>query len=150
MASCIVGLSSTYCVLKADYSNVVTSEANVVTSKANVVTSEANVVTSVAKSVTSDAKSVTSDANVVTSEIQLQKIALPVASTKRVAKKTVENTIIALCSEKELSANDIALLLNRNEKNIRNNYLNNMCKQGMISLKYQNIVNHPDQKYKAK
>ena len=89
-------------------------------------------------------------ANGVGYSVELMHIAKVVSKTQRALKNIVENTIYELCGKQELSAVEIAELLGRKEKNIRGNYLNNMCQEGRLVRKYPNILTHPNQKYKAK
>ena len=96
------------------------------------------------------ANGVSSGANGVGYSVELMHIAKVVAKTQRALKNIVENTIYELCGKQELSAVEIAELLGRKEKNIRGNYLNNMCQEGRLVRKYPNILTHPNQKYKAK
>jgi len=117
---------------------------------ANGVSSGANGVSSGANGVSSGANGVSSGANGVGYSVELMHIAKVVAKTQRALKNIVENTIYELCGKQELSAVEIAELLGRKEKNIRGNYLNNMCQEGRLVRKYPNILTHPNQKYKAK
>lgn len=135
--------------INTDFGVEFTSEAQLVNSSNGQPDSDANRTSSDINEVSSDANGASSDANGVSSDPELKKIAEVVANTQRTSKKVVANTILQLCLKQELSAREIASLLNRKEKNIRSNYLNNMCQNGEIIRKYPNLITHPQQKYSA-
>jgi predicted HTH transcriptional regulator len=77
-------------------------------------------------------------------------ILAPIIGKKRVNPDQMKDVIHKLCREKELTNKEIASLVQRSEDTIRTHYLTPMCEQGLITRKYPNITNHPDQKYLAK
>ncbi|UTA47458.1 putative DNA binding domain-containing protein [Simiduia sp. 21SJ11W-1] len=79
----------------------------------------------------------------------LQKIAAPVASTKRCPKQLVEETIIKLCSVTPLSLPTLTDLLNRSQEVVRKDYLQPMIKDRRLKYRYPTRLNHPDQAYIA-
>ncbi len=79
----------------------------------------------------------------------LAETALPLAGKKRIKPKEMEVVIIELCKIKELTTRELAELLGRSQETIRIHYLSKLCKQGKLQRKFPNIINHPEQKYKA-
>lgn len=80
---------------------------------------------------------------------KLHKAAAPVANKRRAAPTTVRTVIQNLCSIRELSIQELAGLLKRNEETLGTRYVRPMCKEGVLVRKFPNILNHPNQKYKA-
>lgn len=64
--------------------------------------------------------------------------------------KEIEQIIIELCDYKELTLTEIATLLGRHEKYIKNNYLKKLLKDGRIRYTIPEMISHPKQKYTAK
>jgi ATP-dependent DNA helicase RecG len=54
--------------------------------------------------------------------------------------------ILELCTNRYLTRNELARLLNRNASTIRNKYLTQMIKDDLLELKYEEI-NHKEQAY---
>ncbi|MFA6294668.1 MAG: hypothetical protein WC637_22945, partial [Victivallales bacterium] len=81
---------------------------------------------------------------------ELRRISLKIANSMRSSPILVKETIVKLCSVKELSMSEIASLVNRTEDSVRNHYVNPMVDQGLLVQKFPNIRNHPKQKYKTK
>ena len=80
---------------------------------------------------------------------RLEKIATPIAGSKRAPKTKVQAAIFNLCSIQEMSCKEIAALLDRTEETIQNHYLNKMCDSGKLITKYP-VKHHPKQRYTAK
>jgi ATP-dependent DNA helicase RecG len=78
---------------------------------------------------------------------KLTQIAEQVAMQKRADPKEVRDIIVTLCTMCELSNQELAHLLNRNEKSLRTHYLNPLCEEGLLCRKYS-AKNHPRQKYR--
>jgi len=79
---------------------------------------------------------------------ELERIARLVASSKRSKQEDVEQCIVALCGVCELSSQELARLLNRDEKALRTHHLNLLCEKSVLRRKYP-AQNHPRQKYVA-
>lgn len=67
----------------------------------------------------------------------------------RVPKKEVMRTIIELCSERELSATELSILLLRSKGTLQSHYLGFMCDNGLLQRKYPEYRVQPKQKYTA-
>lgn len=80
---------------------------------------------------------------------RLKDIAAPVRGKGRTNKQLVENIIIKLCSEHYLPLRTLAELLRREPDSIRNHYINDMLKRGLLELKYPEQKNYPQQAYKT-
>ncbi len=102
--------------------------------------------------VSSDDSAVSSDDSAVSSDDWkiLQKIAAPVASKKRVDPVFMKETIVKLCQVKPLSLQELASLLERQDVNLRIQYLSKMVKAGEIFLLHSKSRTHPRQAYYAK
>ena len=72
----------------------------------------------------------------------LREIALSVSTTQRSSKETVRSAIIALCQKNELSALEMANLLNRREQTVRQ-YIEELCREGSLTPKYK-LKTHPN------
>ena len=80
---------------------------------------------------------------------RLEDIAAPVREKGRTNKQLVQNVIIELCSEHYLPLRTLAELLGREPDSIRNHYVNDMLKRGLLELKYPEQKNSPQQAYKT-
>ena len=81
---------------------------------------------------------------------ELLAIAEPVRTKKRVAPETLDNVIVQLCRGCFLTVAEIAILIGREEKYIRNVYLPRLCKtDGSLRRRFP-TVNDPRQQYTAK
>lgn len=81
---------------------------------------------------------------------ELEEIAEPVRSAKRTPPELLRETILALCSRKELTLSELAGLLNRSAPTLRIHYLGPMTKNGTLELKYPDKPSHPHQAYKTR
>ena len=81
---------------------------------------------------------------------ELLAIAEPVRTKKRVTPNIVDEVIVRLCRGRFLTMPEIAELLNRKEKNVRDVYLSRLCKEdGPLRRRYP-MLNDPRQQYTAK
>ena len=76
-------------------------------------------------------------------------IAQAVRTAKRTDKSLVIEAIVELCSDRYLTAVELASLLNRNVTTLRSHYLPQMLKSGLLKLKYAEL-SHKDQAYITK
>ena len=63
--------------------------------------------------------------------------------------KAVQDAILALCKDQYLTKQELASLLSRKVATLRNNYLRQMLKEGLLEQKFKE-ANHPQQAYKTK
>jgi len=82
-------------------------------------------------------------------ELQLNSIAALISTQKRTDPKMMRKIIVTLCHIKELSIHELGRLLKRSEETLRTHYVSPMCIEGLLERKYHNIINHPNQKYRA-
>jgi ATP-dependent DNA helicase RecG len=80
---------------------------------------------------------------------QLQVIAEPVASKKKVSKAIIVKTIIELCKDPARTLEELAALLKRSTNVIRKDYLQPMLKAKQLLYKYPTKPNHPEQAYRS-
>lgn len=66
---------------------------------------------------------------------------------KRMSSKDMESLIIDLCEYEPLSLAEIASLLHRNIRALRNHYIKSLIKSGKLFYTIPEMLNHPDQKY---
>ncbi len=115
--------------------NDATSRANVATSEANVATSGANVATSAANVATSSSNIATSEANIATDFLAENKrlidsIVAPKVKPK-MSPKEVRECIIEACIV-EHSIEELAALLHKTPKHLRNRYIPNMVAECIL------------------
>ena len=122
---------------------VATSSRKVATSGRKVATSEGrNVATSGSNMATSEGRNVaTSGSNVATSGSNVA------TSKKRYSREELRKMIVGYCAEWH-TLDDIAAFIGRNSKYLRNYVLPQMT--DVIEKMYEDIPNHPRQKYKAR
>ncbi len=77
----------------------------------------------------------------------LEVIAREVSSKKKAPKALVESTILSLCSQKMLTLEELAGLLNRSTDVVRKDYLQPMIKDRRLGYRYPTSPNHPNQAY---
>ncbi|MBC3831730.1 putative DNA binding domain-containing protein [Undibacterium amnicola] len=80
---------------------------------------------------------------------ELQLLAEPVASKKKVSKEVVVKTILELCQDKACTLGELASLLKRSTNVIRKDYLQPMLKAKQLFYKYPTKPNHPEQAYRS-
>ncbi|MDD2478573.1 MAG: hypothetical protein PHS31_01625 [Victivallaceae bacterium] len=68
---------------------------------------------------------------------------------KRTSKKEIMKTIIELCSERELSATELSVLLLRTKGSLQTHYIGFMCDNGLLQRKYPGYQVQPKQKFTA-
>ena len=123
------------------YGMDVNSVEKVATSNQKVATSNQKVATSDQKVATSDQKVATSDQKVATSD---QKVA---TSKKHFSREMLRKIIVEYCAEWR-TLDDISAFIGRDRKYLRNKILPQMT--DVIEKMYENIPNHPRQKYRVK
>ena len=150
--------------------NGASSPANGASSPANGASSPANDVSSPANGASSPANDANSPANDASSTInerstinlkpisrenviqdpELLSIAAPVRTKKRVAPNVMNEVIVQLCRGRFLTMEEIATLVGREEKYVRDECLSRLCKEdGPLRRRYP-MVNDPRQQYTAK
>ena len=72
-----------------------------------------------------------------------------VKRTKRTSQNLMRQAILEACQDRFISAFEFSKILNRNVKNLRERYLWQMVKEGLLETKYSE-ANHPNQAYKKK
>jgi len=80
--------------------------------------------------------------------LQHLQILKKVRNSKKISKETVIKAILEICTDKYLTAIEVATLLNRDVATLRNHYLSKMVKDKLLVLKYQEI-NHKNQAYRS-
>jgi hypothetical protein len=81
---------------------------------------------------------------------RLERIAEPIATKGRVPPAERDATIIQLCQIAPLSANQIAILIGRDIRYMRQQILPELIEQGLITYLYPETPNHPGQRYLAR
>lgn len=66
---------------------------------------------------------------------------------KNIPKEEMESFILDICSERFQTLGDIALILHRTEKAIRDYYIRPMVRKGLLVPRYPDKRTHPDQAY---
>jgi hypothetical protein len=66
---------------------------------------------------------------------------------KNIPKEEMESFILDICSERFQTLSDIALILHRTEKAIRDYYIRPMVRKGVLIPRYPEKKTHPDQAY---
>ena len=79
----------------------------------------------------------------------LQPLAEAVKASQKVPQETMQRTIVELCGRVPLTALQLASLLNRAVRTLKNHYLKPMVKSGALALLYPEKPNHPQQAYTA-
>jgi hypothetical protein len=82
-------------------------------------------------------------------EKKIREIASLVSSRQRTNPNEMRTVIQKLCSIKELSIRELADILRRNEETLRTRYVSPMCGENLLERVHPNIINHPDQRYRA-
>jgi len=121
--------------------NMATSDSNMATSGPNMATSGPNMATSGRKVATSSRKVATSDRKVATPD---RKVA---TSKNRYSREELRKMIVDYCAEWR-TLDDISSVIGRDRKYLRNKILPQMT--DVIEKMYEDIPNHPRQKYRAK
>jgi len=85
----------------------------------------------------------------VSEEGLLHVLASPVAFVGKSSASLVRKTIVEICKGRFLTAEHLARLLNRNANGLRNRYLSPMVAEGLLTLRYPESANRPDQAYSS-
>lgn len=80
---------------------------------------------------------------------RLQAIAAPVSSSRYTKHEVTRQTVQQLLNGRFLTLANLAALLRRNPNGLRNQFLAQMVRDGVIRLKYPHEPNHPNQAYTA-
>lgn len=79
----------------------------------------------------------------------LVEIAEPVARKGKVSRDLMRAVVAQLCGRRALTVDQLAQLLQRQPKNLRDVHLTPMVRNGELRLKYPRAPNHPEQAYIA-
>ncbi len=79
----------------------------------------------------------------------LTNLAAAVAAKGRAPVALVRLTILRLCSDRFLSAEDLGRLLRRHPNGLRQRFLTPMVGEGLLILRHPGMANRPDQAYRA-
>ena len=77
----------------------------------------------------------------------LRAIARPVAESGKVSTSAMREAILQLCTDRFLTTEEFAELLNRTPENLRGRHLTPMVAAGVLRLRYPEATNRPDQAY---
>lgn len=81
--------------------------------------------------------------------LELLAVAAPVRGRERVPTDRMRRTIVELCRDRFLSAEDIGQLLDRHPNGLRQRFLRPLVDEGRLRLRYPRSANRPDQAYTA-
>lgn len=81
--------------------------------------------------------------------LQHLEIVKKVRNSKKAPKDSVVKAILEVCTNRYLTATEVATLLNRDVSSLRNHYLSQMIKDGLLELKFKER-NHKNQAYITK
>ena len=77
----------------------------------------------------------------------LVKIAEPIVLNKRVSQSVILSTIIQLCQGRFLTLEQLAQLLQRHPKGLRDRYLKPLIAKKHLQMRFPETPNRPDQSY---
>ena len=80
---------------------------------------------------------------------QLETVAHRVSKRKRSSPQDIRKTVIILCKDRYLTAEQISQLMKRNVDGLRNRYLSPMVGEKLLKLRYPEAANRPSQAYTA-
>ncbi|VVZ94484.1 Divergent AAA domain protein [Halomonas lysinitropha] len=80
---------------------------------------------------------------------ELERIAAPVAETRRTPPETMQATLLLLCRGRFLTLAQLSDLLRRSPKNIGERHIAPLVKAGKLQLRYPNVPNHSRQGYRT-
>lgn len=66
---------------------------------------------------------------------------------KNIPKEEMKSFILDICSDRFQTLGDIALILKRSERVIRNNYIRTLVQRGLLVPRYPEKKTYPDQAY---
>ena len=84
------------------------------------------------------------------SEPALQAIAAPARRKKRMSPERMRVIIRELCKGRYVAVQDLGSLLHRDPKGLQSRYLTPMCREGLLSMRFPEKPNRPDQAYTSK
>jgi ATP-dependent DNA helicase RecG len=67
----------------------------------------------------------------------------------RAKPEMMRELILQLCSIRAWNSDEIAMLLHRNSRHLRDSYLTPMTAEGLLERTYPEIPSHPHQAYRA-
>ncbi len=79
---------------------------------------------------------------------ELLRLAEPARQNGKMKRENLENLILLLCRKESLSSDELARLLNRDARGLRNRYIIPLVNKGRLQCKYPTKT-HPNQRYKA-
>ena len=97
-----------------------------------------------------EANSPRNEANSPRNEEHLRKIAEPARAQQRMEPQKMKRIIEELCRENFLTSAEIARLLSRNLRRVRETFIKEMVQEGTLELRYPLQPNHPNQAYRTK
>lgn len=116
---------------------VISSEAGVISTGTGVIDSEAGVINA-------GTGAQNSLLHHLPEELRLR---LPNKSTK-LGDEILRSLILELCALRQWASNELATLLNREEKNLRRRHLTPLVRAGYLAYAFPDMVNHPRQGYR--
>ena len=84
-----------------------------------------------------------------TQDPALRTIADPVASTRNAPQELVEDVIVSLCRNGPLTGQQIARLIRRNPRRVRDVFLSKLLKEARLKMRFPETPNSPNQAYLA-
>ena len=81
---------------------------------------------------------------------ELLAIAGPVRKGGAAPRQVVHDTILALCTGRFLRLRDLSQLLNRRPETLRDSYVRDMVRDGLLEQKFPDTPSHKDQAYRAR
>lgn len=79
----------------------------------------------------------------------LWSIGEPARAKERLAPETMKTLILELCTERWLSAKQIAEVINRDPQKIQARFLTMMVRESLLELRHPGVPNRPDQAYRT-
>ena len=79
----------------------------------------------------------------------LWSIGEPARAKERLAPETMKALILEMCTERWLSAKEIAEVLNRDPQKIQARFLTMMVRESLLELRHPGVPNRPDQAYRT-
>ena len=79
----------------------------------------------------------------------LWSIGEPARAKERLAPETMKVLILEMCTERWLSAKEIAEVLNRDPQKIQARFLTVMVRESLLELRHPGVPNRPDQAYRT-
>ena len=73
----------------------------------------------------------------------------PARAKERLAPEAMKALILAMCTERWLSAKEIAEVLNRDPQKIQTRFLTMLVRESLLELRHPGVPNRPDQAYRT-